>query len=96
MGRHKELRSQIDQVDQQLVKLFEERMRISTEIAEYKIANDIPVLDSRREQLVIDKNKSYLKDHTLDSYTSEFSKHLMELSRSRQKEVLAKKETKTI
>lgn len=95
MGKHEELRNQIDQIDQQLVKLFEKRMQVSTEIAEYKIANGIPVLDEQREQAVIDKNISYLNDHTLSSYISDFSKHLMELSRARQKERVDKQQTKT-
>lgn len=95
MGKHTELRNQIDQIDQQLVKLFEKRMQVSTEIAEYKMANEIPVLDAQREQIVIDKNISYLNDHTLDSYISDFSKHLMELSRRRQKELVGRQQTKT-
>ena len=45
MGRHEELRNEIDRIDRQLMKLFEERMNITREIADYKRANDIPVLD---------------------------------------------------
>lgn len=95
MGKHEELRNQIDQIDRQLVQLFEKRMEVSTEIAEYKLANSIPVLDTQREQSVINKNISYLNDRRLDSYISEFSKHLMELSRRRQKECLQQQNTKT-
>ncbi|CAM4210161.1 chorismate mutase [Jeotgalicoccus halotolerans] len=94
MGRHEELRKEIDQIDRELVQLVEKRMKVSTEIAEYKLANNIPVLDAQREKKVINKNISYLTDRTLDSYISEFSKHLMELSRRRQKECL-KQYTKT-
>ncbi|MEK4554180.1 MULTISPECIES: chorismate mutase [Jeotgalicoccus] len=94
MGRHEELRKEIDQIDRELVQLVEKRMKVSTEIAEYKLANNIPVMDAQREKKVINKNISYLTDRTLDSYISEFSKHLMELSRRRQKECL-KQHTKT-
>lgn len=95
MGRHEELRKEIDKIDRQLVQLFEKRMKVSTEIAEYKLANNVPVLDSQREITVINKNISYLNDRTLDTYISEFSKHLMELSRRRQQECLHSQHTKT-
>ena len=35
----KELRVEIDRIDREMVALFEERMSISKEVAEYKIAN---------------------------------------------------------
>lgn len=95
MGRHEELRKEIDQIDRQLVQLFEKRMKVSTEIAEYKLRNNVPVLDAQREKMVINKNISYLNDRTLDTYISEFSKHLMELSRRRQQECHHTQQTKT-
>lgn len=95
MGRHEELRNEIDCIDRQLVQLFEKRMKVSTEIAEYKLANNIPVLDAQREKIVINKNIAYLNDQTLDTYISDFSKHLMELSRRRQQECLHTQHTKT-
>lgn len=50
MGRHEELRKEIDQIDRELVQLVEKRMKVSTEIAEYKLANNIPVMDAQREK----------------------------------------------
>lgn len=90
MGKHEELRNEIDRIDRQLMKLFEERMNVTREIADYKRANNIPVLDQAREDKVIEKNVTYLKDHTLDKYAREFTKRLMELSRTRQREELNK------
>ncbi|MCK1975765.1 chorismate mutase [Jeotgalicoccus huakuii] len=95
MGKHEELRNEIDRIDRQLMKLFEERMNVTREIADYKRANNIPVLDQAREDKVIEKNVTYLKDHTLDKYAREFTKRLMELSRTRQREALNNKVTKT-
>ena len=34
-----ELREQIDRIDREMVRLFEERMDICRQVAEYKIAN---------------------------------------------------------
>ena len=45
----KDLRSEIDIVDKQIVELFEKRMDIATAIADYKIANGKKVFDRDRE-----------------------------------------------
>lgn len=41
------LRQDIDRIDRQIVELFEERMGVSRQVAEYKIANGKKVLDRR-------------------------------------------------
>ena len=43
-------RKAIDEIDQQIVKLFSERMACAAEIAAYKKENDLPVLDAGRER----------------------------------------------
>ena len=43
-------RKAIDDIDQQLVKLFTERMACAAEIAAYKKENNLPVLDAGRER----------------------------------------------
>ena len=45
-----ELRDQIDQVDRQLVELFEKRQEICRSVAQYKIENHKKVLDREREE----------------------------------------------
>ena len=45
-----ELRREIDAIDDQLVSLFCQRMEIASRIAEYKKANDLPILVPSREQ----------------------------------------------
>lgn len=45
-------RQQLDDIDRQLVQLFCRRMELAGEIAEYKRAHGLPILDSGREQAV--------------------------------------------
>ena len=45
-----ELRTQIDDVDDSLVELFQKRMDIAAQIAEYKRENGLPILQSARER----------------------------------------------
>ena len=44
-----ELRGKIDQVDNELLRLFEERMEVVSQIAAHKKAEGVPVLDRKRE-----------------------------------------------
>lgn len=48
-----EIRKQLDVIDQELVRLFEERMRLIGEVAEFKIRTGKQVLDREREQAKI-------------------------------------------
>ena len=45
-----ESRKKIDKIDDELVKLFEERMAVSAEVAEYKRQTGKAVLDPARER----------------------------------------------
>lgn len=43
-----DIRKELDAVDSELVALFEQRMNLCREVAEYKIAHHMQVLDSSR------------------------------------------------
>ena len=45
-----ELRGQIDQIDDQLVSLFAQRMDIAAQIADYKKQNNMPIFVPARER----------------------------------------------
>ena len=47
-----ELRRELDAVDRELVRLFEQRMTIAGQVAACKIAEGRPVLDRTREEAV--------------------------------------------
>lgn len=50
----KDLRNEIDEIDDQLIPLLIKRMNISKQVAEYKVERGIPVLNSEREQQILD------------------------------------------
>ena len=50
-----ELRGKIDAVDDELVRLYGERMKLSREIGRYKRENNIPVLDTERERNLLNR-----------------------------------------
>ncbi len=45
----KEIRNELDEIDENLVRLFEKRMDLCREVAEYKIKTGMQVLDRKRE-----------------------------------------------
>lgn len=51
----KDIRSTIDQIDDELLKLFVRRMEASREVAAYKKENGLPILDSGREREVLNR-----------------------------------------
>lgn len=78
-----ELRKKIDSVDDEMVKLFTERMEIAAQIAEYKMQNNLPILMPAREREklldVARKAGPEMADYTRVLYSM-----LFELSRSYQ------------
>lgn len=51
----KDIREEIDSIDNQIVELFIKRMNCSENVARYKIANNMPVFNGEREQAIIDR-----------------------------------------
>ncbi len=82
------LRSQIDQIDTQLVELFKNRMQISLEIAKYKKASGMPVFDVSRERSLLHK-VSESAGSDFEVYMRVFFSMLMDVSRSYQHKFLA-------
>ena len=51
MDELEKLRREIDAVDAEIVRAFEERIRIAEQVAECKIEKGLPVLDRKREDV---------------------------------------------
>ncbi len=79
----KDYRQQIDSIDKQLVELFRRRMDVSVDIARYKQANGMKVLDSTRERAKLNSVADMLPEE-LQDYGTELYSLLFELSRSHQ------------
>ena len=79
------LRSQIDQIDRELVALFEKRMEKVLEIGEYKRKEDITIFNQARELEVLEKNITRLKNKDFENETKDFLNKVMEISRDLQR-----------
>lgn len=79
-------RATIDRIDRELVKLFEERTKTVEEVAEIKLANNMEILDSGREAIVIEKVQSYLDDSSLKGELADLYENIMRISRGHQQQ----------
>lgn len=70
------LRSQIDSLDESILKLLKERMDVSRKIGEYKQKNNMPVLQSKRYSEIVENRSDLAESIGLDR---DFAKSLMEL-----------------
>ncbi|MDO4811405.1 MAG: shikimate kinase [Eubacteriales bacterium] len=84
-----ELRLQIDEIDTELLCLFEKRMRVAAEIAKYKQENHLPVLDASREEVKLNDVASKLPED-LQDYGRTLYKELFALSRDHQRHAMQK------
>lgn len=89
-------RKEIDKIDEELVKLFEKRMNVARNVAQYKIENNMPIFNGSREAEVIEKNISRLNNKEYSKITEKFFNHLMELSRSLQADIITESENDEI
>ena len=83
----KECRVDIDRIDEQISKLYEERMKICGEIADYKIANNLKIRDEKREEEIIGNVCSIASD----SYNKDALIRIFKLIMSTSRELQARK-----
>lgn len=83
----KDYRKEIDRVDTELVRLFQERMDIAAQIAHYKMENDLPILQGAREREKLTEVTGMVRDD-MRAYTRVLYSLLFELSRTYQEKGL--------
>lgn len=83
-----ESRAALDAVDRQIVRLFEERMEIARDVARYKLANHLPVLDRSREEQVLASRVAMLGNECWAESVRKLFEGIMALSRSEQERLL--------
>ena len=81
-----EIREKINLVDDQLLDLFLQRMDLAEEVAAYKNEHNQPILNKTREREILAKVMEKAGDR--EQYAYHLFSTLMELSRSRQEQLL--------
>ncbi len=84
------VRDEINAIDKELLPLFIKRMKCSEEVAEIKIANNIPVLNSTREKEIIESIKARATGYEKEAES--LYSFIMALSKNRQNELFSAEE----
>lgn len=77
------IRQEINSIDDEISALFEKRMLLAKDVAEYKRQNDMAVYDRRRERDIVNRISSQVSDD-LSSYAKILYSTLFQVSRSYQ------------
>ena len=81
-------RKQIDEIDSQIVKLFEERMKVANEVAKYKMETGKAVFDKEREEQKLDSLSKICHGKFNERAVRELFSQIMSISRKYQYGVL--------
>ncbi|MGN0653327.1 MAG: chorismate mutase [Oscillospiraceae bacterium] len=84
-----ELRRQIDLIDNDILEKFQKRMDLCLEVAEYKKKNNVGILQSSREQDIINRVTALSEDRYKDSAAVLFS-NIMDISKNYQQNEINK------
>ncbi len=82
-----ELRNQIDTIDNDICRLFEQRLAVATQVAEFKKSQNLPILNTAREREIIDRVTKE-QDDAMAGYTKILFSILFDLSRTHQSVVM--------
>lgn len=82
-----QLRTEIDKLDKDILSAFEKRMDLCSQVAEYKIKNDLPVFQEGREKNIIKKVRDNSPEHLKDSSAALFTE-IMDISKLLQQNIL--------
>lgn len=85
-----ELRKEIDEIDTQIIALYEQRMNVVKDVSLYKIANNMQVLDASREAKMLEKNLAKINNEELKKYYQPVLNGFLTASRSMQEDIISK------
>ena len=85
MKNLEELRKEIDEIDSELVMLFERRMDVVREVGAYKRAHRLAVYDEKRVEKVLEKVTSKLRDGSHALALEKVYRALMDVSKEAQR-----------
>ncbi len=88
MNELEEFRQEIDKIDTEIIKLYEKRMDVVKSVLNYKIKNNIPVLDKNREGSMLEKNLNKIKEEEYKKYYENVLNGYLKASKEMQNDLL--------
>lgn len=84
------LRKEIDEIDSEIIKLYEKRMGVVKSVIKYKVENNIPVLDKSREGNMLEKNLKKIENEDYKKYYQDVLNGYLKASKDMQNDLLKK------
>lgn len=81
-----QMRRQINDINDEMLKLFVKRMELSAKVAAYKKAHDMPTLDRKREEDILQRVADCTEDE-YRQYALEFFRYMMDISKQYQETI---------
>lgn len=85
------IREELDQIDQKIVELYQQRMELAKDVAEYKIVNCKMILDKEREQQKLNSLKKLAVNEFNEKGITELFEQIMSASRKLQYQIVAQR-----
>lgn len=82
-------REKIDEIDSEIIRLYEQRMEVIEGVINYKIENNIPVLDANRESAMLEKNLTKIQNEQLKKYYISVLQGFLKASKELQTDILS-------
>jgi chorismate mutase/prephenate dehydrogenase len=90
------IRKEIDAIDEELIGLIKKRLSLMSKVAAYKIKNNMPIVDSRRENEVIASKRKTAEELNINPNLIEgIYKELIKESRQIQESIIKGKNEKS-
>ena len=89
-----DIRKEIDQIDSELIKLLEKRMDCTKAVGEYKLKNNIPILDKERQQLILESVEK--KSEKYGASLKFLFEDIMQISRMAQTRIIGESNLRSI
>ena len=80
MNELEKARQEIDAIDLEMAHLYERRLQAVQKVIQYKMEHQMPILDTHREQEILDRNEHWVQPAYRESY-KRFQINVMEESR---------------
>lgn len=92
MTRLDQLRTEIDQIDQQIIALLAQRFQCTEEVGVYKAENQLHAQDPNRESQQFQKIRQLSEQNGINpEYTSEIYRRIIDIVISRHQEIVVTK-----
>lgn len=85
-----DLRKQLDEIDKKLATLFERRMEVIEKVRICKLQNNMPILDTNRENNMKKNNNAYIENKEFVPYYERFLTSCTTISKDYMKDKNAK------